>query len=110
MTPLAIAVGAAALALAVPPARAGEHTAEQICVRTFPLDESRHVLLIVDPILRHVAIYHVDSVAGTLTLKSSRDISGDLRLGDFNAQDPKPAALRKMLEINTPSTRPRPSP
>lgn len=110
--PLAIAVGAAtlALALAVSPARAGEHTAEQMCVRTFPLDETRHVLLIVDPILRHVAIYHVDSVAGTLTLKSSRDISGDLRLGDFNAQDPKPAALRKMLETAAPTPQPRPSP
>jgi hypothetical protein len=106
----AVAVGVGALALAGPPGRSGEDTAEQMCVRTFPLDESRHVLLIVDPILRHVAIYHVDTVAGTLTLKSSRDISGDLRIGDFNAQDPKPAALRKMLEISTPATQPRPSP
>lgn len=72
-------------------------------VRTFPLDESRHVLLIVDPIQRHVAIYHVDTAAGTLTLKSARDISEDLRLGDFNAQDPKPATLRKMLEMNVPA-------
>ncbi len=107
---LAIAAGAATLALAGSPARAGEHTAEQMCVRTFPLDETRHVLLIVDPILRHVAIYHVDSVAGTLTLKSARDISGDLRVGDFNAQDPKPAALRKMLETAAPTPQPRPSP
>lgn len=78
-------------------------------VRTFPLDDVRHVLLIVDPIERHVAIYHVDTAAGTLTLKSSRDISGDLQLGDFNAQDPKPATLRKMLELNPPAASVRPN-
>lgn len=90
----------------VPQPAVGHDTAEPMWVQTFPLDEGRHVLLIVDPILRHVAIYHVDTVAGTLTLKSSRDISGDLRLGDFNAQDPKPTALRKMLDGRAPAAAP----
>lgn len=76
---------------------------EKMWVQTFPLDDSRHVLLIVDPILRNVAIYHVDTVAGTLTLKSSRDISQDLRMGDFNAQEPKPETLRNMLNMGSPS-------
>ncbi len=76
---------------------------EKMWVQTFPLDDSRHVLLIVDPILRNVAIYHVDTVAGTLTLKSSRDISQDLRMGDFNAQKPKPETLRNMLNMGSPS-------
>ena len=31
-------------------------------------------------------------------LKSARNITWDLMVGDFNAQDPKPAALRRMLE------------
>jgi hypothetical protein len=56
-------------------------------------------MLVVDPILKQVAVYHVDAVTGTLTLKSSRDIAADLQVGDFNAQEPKPAALRKMLEM-----------
>lgn len=108
---LTLSAGAVALGdPPVPPGRSAEDNAEHMWVRTFPLDESRHVLLIVDPILRHVAIYHVDTVSGTLTLKSSRDISGDLQLGDFNAQDPKPATLRKMLEVNVPATQPRQSP
>lgn len=108
---LAVGMGAVSLAAPpVPPGQSAENDAEHMWVRTFPLDESRHVLLIVDPILRHVAIYHVDTVAGTLTLKSSRDISGDLQLGDFNAQDPKPATLRKMLDVNIPATQPRQSP
>ena len=93
-----------------PPAHSGENAADPMWVRTFPLDESRHALLIVDPILRHVAIYHVDTVAGTLTLKSSRDISGDLRLGDFNAKDTKPATLQKMLEMSVPAASSQPLP
>jgi hypothetical protein len=76
---------------------------ERMWVQAFPLTESRHILLIVDPIERHIAVYHVDTVSGALTLKSSRDISADLRLGDFNAQDPKPATLRKMLEMTAPA-------
>jgi hypothetical protein len=86
------------------PAAAGSHpagptSADRLWVTTFPLDDARHVMLVVDPILKQVAVYHVDAVTGTLTLKSSRDISADLQVGDFNAQEPKPAALRKMLEM-----------
>ena len=36
---------------------------------------------------------------GTLTLKSTRDITWDLMVGDFNSQEPKPSALKKMLEM-----------
>ena len=89
---------------------AAKDSADPMWVRTFPLDECRHALLIVDPIQRHVAIYHVDTVAGTLTLKSSRDISGDLQLGDFNAHEPKPATLRKILDMSAPAAAPRQSP
>ena len=33
-----------------------------------------------------------------LAAKSTRDISYDLMVGDFNAQAPKPAELKRMLE------------
>jgi len=62
------------------------------------LDDGRRLLIVVDTISRHAAVYHVDPATGGLTLKSARDLSWDLTLDDFNAQDPKPAALRKMLE------------
>jgi hypothetical protein len=87
------------------PAAAPSHpagTTEKLWLTTLPLDDSRHALIVVDPILRQVAVYHVDAAAGTLTLKSSRDISADLQVGDFNAQEPKPASLRKMLEMKAP--------
>jgi len=63
------------------------------------LDDSRRLLVVIDELGRHAAIYHVDAVAGTLTLKSTRDISGDLAVGDFNAQDPRPGAIQRMLQL-----------
>lgn len=62
------------------------------------LDDGRRLLLLVDPASRHAAVYHVDAAAGTLTLKSTRDVTWDLMVGDFNAQEPRPAVLQKMLQ------------
>jgi hypothetical protein len=62
-----------------------------------PLDDGRQMLLVVDQTNRGLAIYHVDPASGTLTLKSTRDIRWDLMVEDFNAQEPKPSALRTML-------------
>jgi hypothetical protein len=64
-----------------------------------PLDDGRQMLLLVDQQNRSLAIYHVDPASGTLTLKSTRDIRWDLMVEDFNAQEPKPSALKKMLEV-----------
>jgi hypothetical protein len=63
------------------------------------LDDGRRLLVVVDQGTRHAAVYHVDAAAGTLTLKSTRDISWDLMVGDFNAQEPRPAALQKLLQL-----------
>jgi hypothetical protein len=63
------------------------------------LDDGRRLLVVVDQGTRHAAVYHVDAAAGTLTLKSTRDISWDLMVGDFNAQEPRPGALQKMLQL-----------
>jgi hypothetical protein len=62
-----------------------------------PLDDGRQLLIVIDPHLKNAAVYNVDA-AGTLALKSTRDITWDLMVGDFNAQAPRPADLRKMLE------------
>jgi hypothetical protein len=69
------------------------------------LDEGRRLLVVIDQAGRHLAVYHVDAAAGTVTLKSTRDISWDLMVGDFNAQEPRPAALQKMLQL--PAAAPR---
>ena len=64
-----------------------------------PLDDGRQMLLLVDQQNRSLAIYHVDPAGGTLTLKSTRDVRWDLMVEDFNAQEPKPSSLKKMLEV-----------
>ena len=64
-----------------------------------PLDDGRQMLLVVDQQNRAMAIYHVDPANGTLTLKSTRDVRWDLMVEDFNCQEPRPAALKKMLEM-----------
>jgi hypothetical protein len=69
------------------------------------LDEGRRLLVVIDQAGRHLAVYHVDAGAGTVTLKSTREISWDLMVGDFNAQEPRPAALQKMLQL--PAAAPR---
>lgn len=74
------------------------------------LPDGRRLLLVVDPASRHAAVYHVDADRGTLTLRSARDMSWDLMVEDFNAQEPKPAALRNLFQ-GMPATSPeRPPP
>jgi hypothetical protein len=67
-----------------------------------PLDDGRRLLIVVDPATRHAAVYHVDAASGGLALKSARDLTWDLGLDEFNVQEPRPAALRKMLETPAP--------
>lgn len=81
-------------------AAAPQATAESrsLWIADSSLDDGRRLLLVVDPERKHAAVYHVDAVAGTLTLKSTRDLGWDLLIEDFNAQPPRPADLKRMLE------------
>jgi hypothetical protein len=45
-----------------------------------------------------MCIYHVDTPTGTVTLKSARNISGDLQIDEFNAIGPLPRDIRGQLE------------
>lgn len=67
-----------------------------------PLDDGRRLLVVVDPATRHAAVYHLDPASGGLTLASARDLTWDLSIDEFNAREPRPAALRKMLESAPP--------
>jgi hypothetical protein len=87
------------LAQRPPTATAVPGLAGHLWIHTTPLDDRQQLLLVVDPQLRNAAVYHVDGPSGSLVLKSTRNITWDLMVGDFNAQEPKPAALRRMLEV-----------
>ena len=82
----------------LPPAGTNDQTGPLWTLAT-PLDDGRQMLLVVDQQNRTMAIYHVDPANGTLTLKSTRDVRWDLMVEDFNGQEPRPAALKKMLEM-----------
>lgn len=105
-TPVAAALLVLALAAAAasqvpgprmssPPAPAG---AAGLWLSDSPLEDGRRLLVVVDPVTRHAAIYHLDPATGGLALKSARDLTWDLSIDEFNAQEPRPAALRKMLQ------------
>lgn len=79
-----------------PPPRAA--AAGPLWISESTIDDGRRLLIVIDSATRHAAVYHVDTVAGTLTLRSARNLSWDLTLEDFNAQEPTPAALRRLLE------------
>jgi hypothetical protein len=76
-------------------------TGGPLVVSTSPLPDARQMVVVVDPGTRHAAVYMVDQ-EGMLVLKSARDLTWDLMVGEFNAQEPKPAAMRKLLETVQP--------
>lgn len=73
--------------------------ADPLWVSTTPLEGNRQLLMVVDQQLKVLAVYHVDTTNGTVTLRSTRALGYDLQLDDFNATDPRPSALKKMLQI-----------
>ena len=66
------------------------------------VEDGRRLLVVVDPATRHAAIYHLDAATGALVLRSTRDITWDLMVDDFNAQEPRPAALKRLIQTGGP--------
>lgn len=97
---LALALGFAAVAASQSPNPRGAAAATPagLWISDSPLEDGRRLLVVVDPATRHAAVYHLDPASGSLTLRSARDLTWDLSLDEFNVQEPRPAALRKMLQ------------
>ncbi|MFM9024727.1 MAG: hypothetical protein ACKON7_05220 [Planctomycetaceae bacterium] len=102
----ALVLGLAAVAASQAPAPrlppAGGAGTGGLWISDAPLDDGRRLLVIVDSATRHAAVYHLDTASGGLTLASARDLTWDLSIDEFNAQEPRPAALRKMLQSAPP--------
>lgn len=96
---LGLAAGAASQA---PAPRVSPAAGAGLWISDTPLEDGRRLLVVVDPATRHAAVYHLDPASGSLTLASARDLTWDLSLDEFNAQEPRPAALRKMLQASPP--------
>ena len=55
-------------------------------------------LIVIDPNLRSVGVYHVGREKGEIQLKSVRQFSWDLQMTDYNTSTPLPEEIRKGLE------------
>jgi len=79
----------------------GNSAAEQggeLITLTSPLPENRQQLTVIDPRSRRMAIYHVDSANGVVSLKSVRNIQFDLMMSEFNGVSPLPHEIQSMLQ------------
>ena len=65
---------------------------------TSPAPENRQQLTVIDPQSRAMAIYHVDSTTGVVSLKSVRNIQFDLMMSEFNGVSPLPREIQSMVE------------
>jgi hypothetical protein len=61
------------------------------------VDNARQQITVIDPNKRVICVYHVDLPTGSVTLKSVRNISGDLQIDDFNGVSPLPRDVRAQL-------------
>lgn len=95
----ALVLGGAAVATSQAPRQLGAPAAPaELWISDSQAEQGGRLLIVVDTTTRHAAVYHVDAASGSLSLKSARDITWDLSLDEFNAAEPRPAAIRRMLE------------
>ena len=55
-------------------------------------------VIVVDPLQRRMAVYHVELSSGKIQLKSVRNLTIDLQVEDYNSGDPSPIDMKKLLQ------------
>jgi hypothetical protein len=53
-----------------------------------------HVLTVIDPRQRVIAVYHVDRASGEIALRSVRNFTWDMQMIEFNSGEPLPQDIR----------------
>lgn len=59
---------------------------------------NRTRVVVVDPLQRRMAVYHVEFDTGAIQLKSVRNLTVDLQVQEFNSGEPSPVDMGKMLQ------------
>lgn len=54
-------------------------------------------VIVIDPRVRAMGVYHIDNASGEITLKSVRNFTWDLQMIDFNSGVPSPQDIRSGL-------------
>ena len=70
-------------------------------VSTSQIETGLQLLLVVDPKTKVLAVYHIETANGKVSLQSTRALGYDLQIEDFNATDPKPSSIKKMLRVDS---------
>ncbi|MEX0613853.1 MAG: hypothetical protein WD738_24295 [Pirellulales bacterium] len=84
-----------------PEASVDYHTRSQtseLITHVFAAEGQPHVITVIDPRQRVMAIYHVDRSTGQITPKSVRNFTWDLQMIEFNSGDPSPKDIRSGLQ------------
>jgi hypothetical protein len=68
----------------------------QLITLASQLGENRQQLVVIDPELHVMSVYHIDS-AGEITLKSVRNFHWDLQMEHHNGTSPLPGEIRSMI-------------
>jgi hypothetical protein len=63
-----------------------------------PPGDKQQGIVVIDPRLRVLSVYHIDRASGEVALRSVRQIHWDLQMSEFNCVDPLPRQIRAMLE------------
>lgn len=67
-----------------------------LMTHVLPADGGPQALVVVDPVQRVLAVYHVDRVSGEIALRSVRNITWDLQMVEFNSGEPLPQDIRSV--------------
>lgn len=78
------------------PANSG--VGSELITLTSPLGDFGQQLIVIDPKLRSLSVYHVSAATGELSLKSARNFHWDLQFSHFNNVGPTPQEIRSLIE------------
>jgi hypothetical protein len=71
---------------------------DQLITLSTPSGENGQLLMVIDPVQRVIGVYRVDLATGKIALRSVRNINWDLRMSEFNGENPLPREIRSLLE------------
>jgi hypothetical protein len=67
-----------------------------LITHVLPTEGGPQAIVVVDPVQRVLAVYHVDKATGEVALRSVRNITWDLQMVEFNSGEPLPQDIRNM--------------
>jgi len=62
--------------------------------------DAKDRVILIDPLLRRIAVYHIEGDGGAIQLKSVRNLNADLQVQEYNSGDPSPIDMQKLLDRN----------